>query len=259
MDVTSHLVTQAIFRVSFATCLTLGIVPVALSPHGFLRGNLAALFLLNALAAALIYLAEDSGSSQQLQFVLAACLAAASGMGAVFWSRRFAPWSPYLVFALGLTAFLASLSTARWDAGTTGFGLTLAVADLASGGLLLATILSAVLLTVWHLCTPTMAQVRLAWIVRLLALAVGTRTLLTVVATAAQLFQSDFTTLTGIFLLFRCMLPGLGLWMLILLKRDVEEESGETRTSGTLLVGLIVALIGELATHLVPIDGLYPV
>ena len=259
MDVTSHLVTQAIFRVSFAACLTVGIIPVALTPPGFYRGSMAGLCVLNALAATLIFLTGEPSGSDRLLLGFGAILATFSFLSAIAGTPPSSRWRPYAVFVIGLIAFLASLFSARWVPAATGLGMTLAVMDLASGGLLLATILSAILLAVWHLCTPRMSQAPLIWIVRLLALALAIRVLAAVIVLAAEALRGEATILATIFLAFRCILAALGLWMLILLKRDVEDEAGEPRSSGSLIVGLLLVMIGELVTHLVPLDGLYPV
>jgi hypothetical protein len=258
LDPTVHLLTQAVFRLSYAVCLASSFIPDALSPRWFFRANLGGLFALSTLATLLLAgEGEPSGADRGL-LAMAAGMAVVSGLGALAWPTQWTGQRCYVVFALGLGAFLGALFSIRWNQATTGFGLSMALLDLASGGLLLAVLLSVIYLGLWYLCTPKMAEVRLDGIARCFALAVSVRILVTVVALAARAMHGDATALVAAFLVFRSVLPALGWWMLILLRHDVTDQSPGPRMSSSLFFGLFLILIGELGTYLVPLDVLYP-
>jgi hypothetical protein len=264
VDILAQILIQFLFRLSFGVAVAMAIVPVQLVSSGFYRIHLWVLMGVNTLAALVTYsgrgsLAETLAS---WQFVMAMAIATAVAcyLGSAAWLYERRQTGTVLLHAVAIASLLDAVLATPWANRTTGVGISLAMIDLVSGGILLGATLAAMLLGHWYLNTPKMELVPLRRLVAFMGCAIAARTLLCAVGLTLEVNSSQaLSTTFWIFIAFRWLAGLLGTatmaWLTWLTLRVPNTQSA----TGILYSGVILAFLGELVSQLLSVDLLYPV
>jgi hypothetical protein len=266
------ILTQFVFRLSFGLAVALGVTPPRLVTSGFYRVHLWVLMGLNTLAALAVFsyrhdLAKaasqgDSGALVVDPLVIVAvavAAAAASYAGSVLWLYERPRAGVAALYLVGLLALMGAELATPWSRQATPAAMALALADLASSGLLLGTTLAAMLLGHWYLNTPTMELVPLERLLMWMILAVIARTVLCAVGLSLELSQRgtmDSTILA--FLVLRWLSGLIGTLAMAILARQTLRIPNTQSATGILYVGVVLAFMGELISLLLSVQSFYP-
>lgn len=259
-----QILAQFIFRLTFGVALAMAITPSRLVTSGFYRVHLWVLMALNAFAALSVYSARESydRGTADWRFVLALAIfiAVASYFGSVMWlceKKRAGTW---VLFVLAVTSILAAAFASDLPASTDGLKISLLLLDLASGGLLLGSILSAMLLGHWYLNTPTMELVPLKRLVLFMVAAIIARAMVSGFG-LSMLLGSEDPVAQGfvVFLALRWLSGLMGTLMLAVLTWRTLKIPNTQSATGILYAGVILAFIGELTSMLLSVSKPYPV
>ena len=250
------------FRLTFGVAVSMGLTPSRMVTSGFYRIHLWVLMGLMTFASLAIWGTRQSAAhagSWPLPLVLAIAAAVTSYVGAVIWmyERNLAG-----KIAIWIVAGLAIAGCQMHGAIATKFSLPWQIADRVSGGLVLGSITTAMLLGHWYLNTPTMKLDPLKRLIGLIAIAIVCR--MVVSGSGAWLEGTRLAatdTLTQQWQLFLTLrwLAGLvsplGLaWMAWLTLKIPNTQSA----TGILYAAVIVAFIGELTAQLMSDAASYP-
>jgi hypothetical protein len=251
---------QFVLRLTYGIALGLGLTPARLVGAAFFRVPLWTLMAANAVVAGTVLAFQPqfaNGAGLAAMAVIAALLC---GGGAVLWQQEKVDAGGLVVLFVALAAALGSLLALEWPQPMSAIGVTLAGADLLSSGLILAVGWSAAWLGYRYLHTPKMKEVPLPLLVRLLAVAVGVRTVLAVIAVLVYWFgQRDVETSRYLFLGLRWLCGLLGWAMLGRLAHENHAPTEGTGSAALLYSGVLFAFLGEVSSQLVAVDSLYPV
>ena len=256
---------EFLFRLTFGVAVAMACTPGRLVTSGFFRIHLWVLMGVNTFAALAIYSSRDVGRYAgsdvwKVQFVLAIAAAIVSYAGAVIWmyerlvAGKVALW---LVAGCGLAATLCPFVQ-----GTLG-SLAWAAADRVSGGLLLGSVVTAMLLGHWYLNTPTMKLEPLQRLILLLGLAVVLR--MAVSGAGLGMEASRQLSSSGaipqawwLFVGLRWLSGLLGTAVAGWLTWQTLKIPNTQSATGILYAGVIVAFIGELTAQLLSAEAAYP-
>jgi hypothetical protein len=260
--VIGQVLVQFVFRVTFGMALAMSCTSPRQVESGYYRVHLWVLMGLNTLAT----LAVISGRSSAAALAdwkwlcgFAVGLALGSYLGAVIWlyqrlvAGRRALW---FVAAGGLVAAVAGLPVER---GSGALPLLVAGLDAVSGGLLLGSLLAAMLLGHWYLNTPTMQLEPLKRLLLLLGAAAVLRSLVAATGLALQLPLGVprgwlFPTLLG----FRWLSGILGALLIARMAWQTLKIPNTQSATGILYAGVVLVFLGELISQLLSVDALYP-
>lgn len=259
----SQLLIQFVFRLTFGVALAMAITPSKHVSSGFYRVHLWVLMGLNTFAALAVYSQSEALAgvltNWRLPLGLAIALAGLCYLGSVVWLYEKADAGTAVIVLVAATALLAATFATPWDNIKTPTGITLAMFDLGSSGLLMGVTLSAMFLGHWYLNTPTMELLPLKRLVILMTCAIVARTLvsgtgLALQATSAQPLDNVF----WIFVTFRWLSGLLGTLTLALMTWYTLKVPNTQSATGILYAGVILAFLGELTSLLLSVDYLYP-
>ncbi len=259
----SHLLIQFVFRLTFGVALAMAVTPSKHVSSGFYRIHLWVLMGLNTLAALAVYSQSESLAGVltdwRVPLGLAMTLAALCYVGSVVWLYEKSDSGTAVVILVAAAALVAAAYATPWGDIKTSFGITLAMLDLASSGVLLGVTLSAMLLGHWYLNTPTMELLPLKRLVVFMACAIVVRTFvsgtgLAMQATSAQPLDQVF----WLFVTFRWLSGLLGTFTLALMTWYTLKVPNTQSATGILYAGVILAFLGELTSLLLSVDYLYP-
>lgn len=268
MDSLWLILVEFLFRLTFGVAVSMGLTPSRLVTSGFYRVHLWVLMGLMTFASLAIYGTRQS-LPQQLHGVwpwpvaLAIGAAVVAYVGAVIWmyernlAGKIAIWLVAGVSLLGCT--IGGLAP---TAGTITSPSVWLIADRLTGGLVLGTITTAMLLGHWYLNTPTMKLDPLKRLIVFIGIALIARM---IVSGAGGWMEGQRLTAAGAFsqqwLLFLTLrwLAGLvsplGLaWMTWQTLKIPNTQSA----TGILYAGMILAFIGELTAQLLSAAASYP-
>ena len=259
----SQLLIQLVFRLTFGVALALAITPPRHVSAGFYRVHLWVLMGLNTLAALAVYSQLEALAGVLMNWRwplgLAVALTVLCYVGSVIWLYERSGPGTAVVVLVAATALVASAFSTPLGDSKTATGITLAMLDLASSGVLLGATLSAMFLGHWYLNTPTMELLPLKRLVIFMAGAILVRTLvsgtgLVFQATSAQPLDSVF----WIFITFRWLSGLLGTFTLALMTWYTLKVPNTQSATGILYAGVVLAFLGELTSLLLSVDYLYP-
>ena len=254
---------EFLFRLTFGVAVSMGLTPSRMVTSGFYRVHLWVLMGLMTFAALAIWGTRPSGGSADswpLSLTLAIAAAAVSYVGAVIWmyERNLAG-----KIAIWIVAALA-LAACQFQSGASlKIPLAWQLADRVTGGLVLGSITTAMLLGHWYLNTPGMKLAPLQRLIGLISIAVVCRIAVsgsgawleaTRLAAAESLSQQWllFLTLRSL----AGLVSPLGLaWMTWLTLKIPNTQSA----TGILYAAVILAFIGELTAQLMTASAHYPV
>ncbi len=255
---------QFLLRLSFGVAVAIVVVPARLVSSGFYRIQLWVLMGVNTLAALVTFSGRaslaESLANWQLVMVLAIATALLCYVGSVLWLFERRDAAAVALYGVAFASLLNAILATPWANRTTGLGISLAMVDLASGGILLGATIAAMLLGHWYLNTPKMELFPLRRLVLFMGCAIAARTLLCAVGLALELNASQvLPTAFWIFIGFRWLAGLLGTatmaWLAWLTLRVPNTQSA----TGILYSGVILAFLGELVSQLLSVDLLYPV
>jgi hypothetical protein len=261
--VTSQLLIQFLFRLTFGVALAMTVTPHRWVSAGFYRVHLWVLIGVNTVAALALYTQRDTLrellTNWNVVFLLSLALIILSYAGSVIWLYEKEQLGGVLLFVIALIGLLAAVFATRWPAAMSGAGVFLALLDLGSSGVLLGVTLAALFLGHWYLNTPTMELLPLKQLVIYLIAAIVARTLvsgmgLLLQAGAAQPLEPIFWAFIG----FRWLAGLLGTSMLALLVWYTLKVPNTQSATGILYAGVVLTFLGELTSQLLSVDALYP-
>jgi len=259
-----QLLLQFIFRLTFGIALAMGVTPARHVTSGFYRVHLWVLMGLNVLAALAAYSQRAALTSVQVDWRLAFGLALAmtllSYVGAVAWLYEKSQLGTTLILVISAVALAAAALATSWLKTRTPFGVTLAMLDLASSGVLLGVTMAAMFLGHWYLNTPTMELLPLKRLVAFMAAAILVRTLVSAAGLVLQLqAEPEMDTAIWIFIAFRWLSGLLGTLLLALMTWETLKVPNTQSATGILYAGVILTFLGELTSQLLSVETLYPI
>lgn len=256
---------EFLFRLTFGVAVSMGLTPSKLVTSGFYRVHLWVLMGLMTFASLAIY-----GTRQSLpctwtwQGSLAIVAAAVSYVGAVIWMYERNLAGKIIIWIVAGLSLLGCTLPPLLAAGSAEMPNLPAwlIADRVTGGLVLGSITTAMLLGHWYLNTPTMKLDPLRRLIGLIVLALVCRMLVS--GSGAWLEGTRLAaagTLSQQWLLFLSLrwLAGLvsplGLaWMTWLTLKIPNTQSA----TGILYAAVILSFIGELSAQLLSASAAYP-
>lgn len=261
-----QLLIQFVFRLTFGVALAMGVTPARYVTSGFYRVHLWVLMGLNTLAALAVYslYAEVEVEQQvltnwRLVFAAAIAIAVVSYVGSVVWLYERTGAGINAVFLVAALALSAAVLATPWTNVDKSLGVTLAILDLASSGVLLGATMAAMFLGHWYLNTPTMELLPLKRLVLLMIGAIIARTLVSGTGLAMQIGSPQpLETAFWIFVAFRWLSGLLGTAMLALMTWYTLKVPNTQSATGILYAGVIFTFLGELTSQLLSVDRLYP-
>ena len=261
---------EFLFRLTFGVAVSMGLSPARLITSGFFRIHLWVLMGLMTFAALAIFgtrqtLPAELANSWQWPLGLAIGAAVVSYVGAVIWmyerlvAGKIAIWLVAALAILGCTLPLVQLSSAAGSASPAALWL---IADRVSGGLVLGTITTAMLLGHWYLNTPTMKLDPLRRLIGLMAAALVARMVVSGMGGVLEYQRltaaGDFSQQWLLFLTLRWLaglVSPLGLaWMTWQTLKIPNTQSA----TGILYAAVILAFIGELTAQLMAATAAFP-
>ena len=237
------------------------LTPARLITSGFYRVHLWVLMGVGTFASLMLY-GQLAGQTEQVrtilmqQFSLAIFVSVVSYLGAVIWM--------YEQRLAGKIALAIVAGSSLWAACIpfTLYPQTPAeifMLDRLTGGLVLGTITTAMLLGHWYLNTPTMKLQPLQQLIIAMAVALGLRMLLCGFDAVQESAREGVVTWTWIIFLSLRWLAGLvsnlGLAWLTWLTLKIPNTQSAT---GILYAGVILAYIGELTGQLLSARAIFP-
>ena len=256
---------EFLFRLTFGVAVSMALTPSKLVTSGFYRVHLWVLMGLMTFASLAIWGTSQtstvgSGGSWPTTLALAIAAAVVSYLGAVIWmyERRLAG-----KVAIWIVAGLAMAACQSQGMTATAMPPLWQMADRVSGGLVLGSITTAMLLGHWYLNTPTMKLDPLRRLLGLIAAAILCRMIVSGSGAwleGASLLASDqWSQQWALFLSLRWLaglISPLGLaWMTWLTLKIPNTQSA----TGILYAAVILAFIGELTSQLMSASAAFPV
>lgn len=250
---------QFVFRLIFGVAVAMGVTPPRLVTAGFYRVHLWVLMGLGTVAALAVFGDRRPPEFWQLVFGLAVATAAVSYVGSVIWLYERRQAGSAVIVAVALLSLCAAALATRWKPETTALGVSLAILDLISGGLLLGATLAAMFLGHWYLNTPTMELVPLKRLVMLMAAAILARMLLCAVGLGLHVGHSEWERFSWwLFVILRWCSGLLGTLVMAKMAWQTLKIPNTQSATGILYAGVILAFIGELTAQLLSVEALYP-
>jgi hypothetical protein len=259
----SQLLIQFVFRLTFGVALAMAITPAKHVSSGFYRVHLWVLMGLNTFAALAVYSQTEALAgvltNWRLPFALAIALSALSYFGSVIWLYEKPDLGNAVIILVAAAALLAAMFATPWGNTKTPLGITLAMLDLGSSGVLMGVTLSAMFLGHWYLNMPTMELMPLKRLVIFMTCAIVIRTLVSGTGLALQATSAQpLDTVFWIFVTFRWLSGLLGTFTMALMTWYTLKVPNTQSATGILYAGVILAFLGELTSLLLSVDYLYP-
>ncbi|MBC8351785.1 MAG: hypothetical protein H8E66_07335 [Planctomycetes bacterium] len=259
----SQLLIQFVFRLTFGVALAMAITPPKHVSSGFYRVHLWVLMGLNTFAALAVYSQTEALAGVLTNWRIPLGLAIALGVlcyvGSVIWLYEKTDLGTAVIVLVATGALIAAAFATPWAGTKTSLGITLAMLDLGSSGLLMGVTLSAMFLGHWYLNTPTMELLPLKRLVILMACAIVARTFVSGTGLAMQATSAQpLDTVFWIFVTFRWLSGLLGTFTLSLMTWYTLKVPNTQSATGILYAGVILAFLGELTSLLLSVDYLYP-
>jgi hypothetical protein len=256
------LLIQFVFRLSFGLALAMAVTPSKLVTSGFYRVHLWVLLGLSTLAGLAAFFQRDPVhplGPWGWVLVLAIVAGAASYIGAICWLYEKSRVGKLAIAIVALAALAGAILATPWQHYPSGEAIALALADVASGGLLLGVTMAAMLLGHWYLNTPTMQLVPLKRLVLLMGFAVIIRGVLAAIGLSLEMSHGPLGTTTLWFVALRWLSGLVGVLVLAIMTWETLKVPNTQSATGILYVGVICSFLGELCSQLLSVETLYPV
>lgn len=250
---------QFVFRLTFGMALAMAATPSSLVTAGFYRVHLWVLMGLNTFASLALFstLSSDQGPLR-VAFGVAIGVTLASYVGAVIWlyERRRAGLIVLLMVMAG--GLVGALLSTRWELFASRW---LAIADVLSSGLIMGTVMTAMLLGHWYLNTPTMQLMPLERLVRWSGAATALRIGVCLAGAAAFIASgqaSNAAPLLWTFVAFRWLAGLLGVGLMVYMTRQTLKVPNTQSATGILYAAVILVFLGELISQMLAADAHHP-
>lgn len=205
----------------------------------------------------LVHLSSASATGW-LRF-LAAGLVLVSYLGSVIWLYERAQIGQFFLWALTAGGLLAGCYARPWPMDMSAFDRILQAADLLTSGLLLGSVLTAMLLGHWYLNTPSMQLAPLRRLLRLLLVAVVLRMLVAGSSLLLELAEVEPWGLrTWALISFRWLAGLIGTLIFSLMTWQTLKVPNTQSATGILYAAVILTFLGELVSQLLGVDMHYP-
>lgn len=269
MDELWQVLIQFVFRLTFGVAWAM----VAVSPRwvnsGFYRNHLWVLMGLNTFASLAIYSQYESlradGHAANWLFAAGIAVAALSYLGSAFWlyeAKRAGIGTLVVVGAIAFGAAVGMLSRTGAEP-TTKHSLVASVepafiADAASSGMLMGTVLTAMFLGHWYLNSPGMRLEPLKRLVAMIGVALLFRAAVSGYGLMSESALTSLSSTTSLFIAFR-WLAGIGGTLIMAAMTWYTLKIPNTQSAtGILYAGVIVSFLGELTSQLLSRSSHYP-
>ena len=259
MDAIWQILVEFLFRLTFGIAVSMAITPSRLVTSGFYRIHLWVLMGICTFAAPASYTVRESFPLWQWQLGLAVVAAIVGYVGAVIWMYE-ARWAGKT--AIAIVAILALIGSLVPLAGPERGITILGILDRTTGGLLLGSITTAMLLGHWYLNTPSMKLAPLRRLIVFMAVTIVGRMLLCGIGGSLEAqrlsLAGSLTTSWLIFLSLRWLAGLIGTLGLAWMTWQTLKIPNTQSATGILYAGVILAFIGELTAQLMAARGGYP-
>lgn len=250
------LLLQFIYRLSFGLALAMAITDPRKVTSGYYRNHLYVLLGMNVLAALVAWKLE---SAEIAPLWLPVCLALLSYNGSVVWLYEQRRPGILILIAVSMLSLVGAWTAAGTEEQQPLGQYTLAMLDPPTAGLLLGSVLSAMLLGHWYLNAPGMQIAPLVRLIGLALAAVALRAVVSGAGLAAHLqaggaVESSFWMMLALRWLAGVVGVAVTLVMAALTLRIPNTQSA----TGILYVSVIGAFIGELVAQLLSSGSLFP-
>jgi hypothetical protein len=193
-----------------------------------------------------------------LVLLVAIAAALVSYTGAILWLYEKSLAGKGAIAIVAALALLGAILATPWEHYPTSTAIALALADVASGGLVLGVTMAAMLLGHWYLNTPTMQLVPLQRLVLLMGAAVVIRGMLAATGLSLELAHHALGTTTLWFIALRWLSGLIGVLVLAIMTWETLKVPNTQSATGILYVGVICSFLGELCSQLLSVETLYP-
>lgn len=238
----------------------MAITPPKLVLSGFYRVHLWVLMGLHTFAALAVFSASESVPAWQAVAIIAGVAAVVSYVGAVVWLydvKSVGIGSLAIVAGLSLAAAVLSNTTGPGDSDVTRL---FRFADLATGGMVLGSTMTAMLLGHWYLNSPSMQLAPLRRLVLVMGAAIFARALVCGIGLAFEAtVANDLSMSWWLFVSLRWLSGLFGAALLAVLTWKTLNVPNTQSATGILYAGVIVVFIGELTSQLLSVNAVYPV
>jgi len=258
LDALWLILTQFIFRVTLGTALAMAFTPARLVTSGFYRVHLWVLMGLNTFAALAAFSARnDPGGYWLLGLVIAT--ATVCYFAAVVWLyEQRAIGVVLLLIVAGLSLACGGLGMTEQLSTASPTSAILLWGDLATSGLLMGAVLTAMFLGHWYLNTPTMQLGPLRRLIVLILVALVLRAVFSF--TGWVLTPSDTLNLAWrSFLTLRWLAGIVGVLLLAVMTWQTLKIPNTQSATGILYAAVIIVFIGELTSQLLSVESPFPV
>lgn len=247
---------QFLLRLSFGLAAAMALIPRGQVTSGYFQKHLWVIMGMCVFAALVLFGADDT----QTGLWTSVAAASLSYVGSVIWlydKPAAGRWCLTLIGSIAGAAAYLTWPQLLGDSGAT-VSHTMGL-DPLSGGLLLGTMMAAMLLGHWYLNTPTMALAPLKALVLVTAAAIALRAIHC--AAGLALLHSAGETLSTSewsFVALRWLAGFLGAAVVVWMTWQTLKIPNTQSATGILYVGVIVTFLGELTSQLLSADVGYP-
>ena len=252
---------QFIFRITFGVALAMAITPSRLVTSGFYRVHLWVLMGANVFASLILFTSEQPvpASVMPLLSIVVPGLAVASYFGSVAWLYERPQVGQVFLVIITVSGLLAAGCSQSWDPESGSLSTILMTADLVTAGLLLGSVLTAMLLGHWYLNTPSMQLAPLKRLLLLVFAALALRMLTNGSSLFLELGQAEsWGVRTWSIISFRWLAGLVGTLALTVLTWQTLKVPNTQSATGILYAAVILTFLGELVSQLLGVDMHYP-
>ncbi len=252
---------QFIFRITFGVALAMAITPSRLVTSGFYRIQLWVLMGANVFASLILFTSEQPvpAAVMPLLSIVVPGLAIASYFGSVIWLYERPQAGQIFLAIITVGGLLAAGCSQSWDSEAGSLSTTLMTADLVTAGLLLGSVLTAMLLGHWYLNTPSMQLAPLKRLLLLVFAALALRILTNGSSLILELGQAEaWGVRTWSIISFRWLAGLVGTLVLTVLTWQTLKIPNTQSATGILYAAVILTFLGELVSQLLGVDMHYP-
>ena len=254
---------QFIFRITFGVALAMAITPSRLVTSGFYRIHLWVLMGANVFASLILFTSEQPVPDpvMPLLSMLVPGLAVASYLGSVAWLYERPQVGRGFLVVITVSGLLAAGCSQSWENEAGSLATLLLAADVLTSGLLLGSVLTAMLLGHWYLNTPSMQLAPLKRLLLLLFAGLALRMLICGSSLILELGQPEAAAWgirTWSIISFRWLAGLVGTLVLTLLTWQTLKVPNTQSATGILYAAVILTFLGELVSQLLGVDMHYP-